>query len=123
MTRVPAPIESAAGNALQKLVIGLTGGIGSGKSTVAEMFKELGVAVIDSDTISHQLTQAGGAAMGPIGGVFGEGFLTTSGALDRAKMRRLVFSDAGARKRLEAILHPLIRTQILAEAEAARSSP
>ncbi len=101
--------------------VGLTGGIGSGKSTVAQLFRELGVAVIDSDAISHQLTQAGGGAIAEIAEVFGDEFLTSGGALDRAKMRGRVFSDAAARHRLEAILHPLIRARMLEEAGIASS--
>jgi dephospho-CoA kinase len=103
--------------------IGLTGGIGSGKSTVADLFREQGISVIDSDTISHQLTQAGGAATGLIGATFGEDYIAAGGALDRAKMRQLVFSDTAAKKRLENILHPLIRAQMQALAQAATSSP
>ena len=76
--------------------VGLSGGIGSGKSTVAALFHELGVAIIDSDAISHQLTQAGGAAVPKIREAFGQEYLTAEGALDRAKMRGLIFSDAGA---------------------------
>ena len=103
--------------------IGLTGGIGSGKSTVAALFKECGVTVIDSDEISHQLTQLGGGAIAAIRAAFGDGYIDASGALDRQKMRQLVFSDPAAKQRLEGILHPLIRAQMLAQSEAARSSP
>lgn len=95
--------------------IGLTGGIGSGKSTVAALFGELGAAIADTDTTSHQLTGAGGAAIPAIREAFGEGCIAPDGALDRAQMRRLVFADPSARKRLEAILHPMIRAQILAQ--------
>lgn len=101
--------------------VGLTGGIGSGKSTVAQLFREQGVAIIDSDAISHQLTQAGGAAIALVGQAFGEEFLTPTGALDRAKMRERIFADTPARRRLEAILHPLIRAQMLEQARAASS--
>ncbi len=103
--------------------VGLTGGIGSGKSAVAALFREQGIAVIDSDASSHQLTQAGGAAIPEIRAAFGAAYMEAGGALDRAKMRALVFSDPGARKRLEAILHPLIRAEMLAQAEAAAASP
>jgi dephospho-CoA kinase len=99
--------------------VGLTGGIGSGKSTVAGLFAECGVAVIDSDAISHNLTQPGGGAIEAIRTAFGDSYLSASGALDRARMRQLVFSDTPAKQRLEAILHPLIRAQMLAQAEAA----
>jgi dephospho-CoA kinase len=99
--------------------IGLTGGIGSGKSTVAALFAEYGAAIIDSDVISHQLTQPGGDAIEAIRTTFGNNYLAADGALDRTRMRQLVFSDIVAKQNLEAILHPLIRTQMLAQAEAA----
>ena len=93
------------------LVIGLTGGIGSGKSSAAKFFAELGAEVIDTDEIAHQLTQSQGVAMAAIRRDFGEGFIATDGSLDREKMRSLVFSDSNSRQKLEAILHPLIRTE------------
>ena len=99
--------------------IGLTGGIGSGKSTVAALFRERGVTVIDSDIISHQLTQPAGTAIAVIRAAFGDDYIDASGALDRLRMRQLVFSDHAAKQRLEGILHPLIRAQMLAQAEAA----
>ena len=89
--------------------VGLTGGIGCGKTTVADMFAALGASVIDTDQIAHSLTAPHGAAMPALLAEFGEDFATPEGALDRAKMRALVFSDATARARLEAILHPRIR--------------
>ena len=98
--------------------IGLTGGIGSGKSTVATLFEEYGIKVIDSDAISHQLTQPGGNAIEAIRAEFGETYLSTNGALNRDRMRQLVFSDTSAKQRLEAILHPLIRLQMLAQEKA-----
>jgi dephospho-CoA kinase len=96
---------------------GLTGGIGSGKSTVSTLFSELGAHIVDTDLIAYQLTQAEGEALPAIRMEFGDGFIAPAGAMDRAKMRQLVFSDVAAKKRLEAILHPLIRekSQILAE--------
>lgn len=90
------------------LVIGLTGGIGSGKTSAAEFFSALGADVIDTDEIAHQLTQPQGAAIAPIRRAFGEDFITADGALNRKKMRTLVFSDGASRQRLETILHPLI---------------
>jgi dephospho-CoA kinase len=99
--------------------IGLTGGIGSGKSTVADLFAARGASIVDTDLIAHSLTAPGGAAMAAIVAEFGAGFADTSGALDRARMRALVFSDAGAKARLEAILHPRIRDAALAAAAAA----
>lgn len=111
-----------AGLLADKLYVGLTGGIGSGKSTVSELFSELGTTVIDSDAISHRLTQAGGDAVPQIRTAFGAEFLDADGALDRPKMRQRVFSDRAAKLRLEAILHPLIRAHMLEQALAAQSS-
>ncbi len=98
-------------------LIGLTGGIGSGKSTVAALFADCGATVIDSDAISHRLTKPGGAAIAAIRAAFGDDYIAAGGALDRARMRQRVFSDPVVRLQLEAILHPLIRAQILAQAE------
>lgn len=95
---------------MSAFVVGLTGGIGSGKSAAADAFAALGVGVVDTDAIAHELTAAGGAAMPALVAEFGATVATASGALDRARMRRLAFADPAARGRLEAILHPLIRT-------------
>ena len=104
-------------------VVGLTGGIGSGKSAVAHLFAERGIMVIDTDAIAHALTVPGGAAMAAIRAEFGDGVANADGALDRAAMRAMVFADPSARKRLEAILHPMIRReserQLLASASRA----
>ena len=89
--------------------VGLTGGIGSGKSTVADCFAAHGVPVIDTDVIARELTAAGGAALDAIRAVFGETVMQTDGTLDRAALRRRVFADADARRQLETILHPRIR--------------
>jgi dephospho-CoA kinase len=89
----------------------LTGGIGSGKSLVADMFAALGASLIDTDRIAHLLTAPGGTAMPAIAREFGAEYLSPSGALDRERMRAKVFSEPGAKKRLEAILHPLIRIE------------
>jgi dephospho-CoA kinase len=105
------------------LVIGLTGGIGSGKSTVAELFSSLGAAVVDTDAIAHELTRAQGAAMVEIRAAFGETALRADGGLDRAAMRRLVFSDSSIKSRLEAILHPLIRRESEARCLSATNAP
>ena len=91
--------------------IGLTGGIGSGKSTVADLFAARGAAIIDTDLIAHQLTAPAGLAIAPIRSAFGDAFINADGALDRAKMREAVFSDPSKKKQLEAILHPLIRAE------------
>jgi dephospho-CoA kinase len=100
--------------------VGLTGGIGSGKTTVADMFAARGAAVIDTDQIAHALTAPGGLAIPDIKAQFGEAFLTPEGAMDRAAMRAYVFQEPAAKARLEAILHPLIR--IGTERAAARAS-
>lgn len=102
-----------------KFSVGLTGGIGCGKTTVEKMFAALGASVIDTDQIAHALTAPHGAAMPDLIAGFGEEYATPEGALDRARMRSLVFSDPGARKRLEAILHPKIRDATLAAAAMA----
>ena len=104
-----------------RYTVGLTGGIGSGKSTVADRFASLGVAIVDADVAAHRLTAAGGAAIAAIRDAFGPTFITADGAMDRAAMRAHVFSRADQRRRLEAILHPLIRTACDAERDAAAS--
>lgn len=88
--------------------IGLTGGIGSGKSSAARLFKELGAGVVDVDDISHALTRTGGAAIPEIARQFGAHHIASDGSLDRARMRELIFNDPQAKNRLERILHPLI---------------
>ncbi|MDD5612920.1 MAG: dephospho-CoA kinase, partial [Gallionella sp.] len=88
--------------------IGLTGGIGSGKSTVGRLFEALGACIIDTDAISHQLSGTQGAAIAEIRAAFGAAFITPDGALDRSKMRQLIFSDVNAKTRLQHILHPMI---------------
>lgn len=102
-------------------VVGLTGGIGSGKTTVANLFAARGIAVVDTDLIAHQLTAPGGAAMPDIVQAFGPGVARADGALDRAAMREIVFSDPAARVRLESILHPMIARLAMAECAAATS--
>jgi dephospho-CoA kinase len=104
-----------------KFVVGVTGGIGSGKTTVARMFQALGAAVVDTDEIAHRLTAGPTPAVQAIVERFGIEYRAADGALDRARMRALVFSDPAARRELEAILHPLIRqdaTQRVAAADA-----
>lgn len=101
--------------------VGLTGGIGSGKSAVAALFATLGVQVVDTDEIAHELTRPGGEAIAPIRAVFGADAIATDGSLDRVAMRRLVFGDARARKRLESILHPLIGIESSRRVERAAS--
>jgi dephospho-CoA kinase len=94
-----------------KLVVGLTGGIGSGKSAAAAEFERLGATVVDTDAISHALTGLNGAALPEIERIFGRQFISANGELDRKKMRELVFSDARARRSLEGLLHPMIREE------------
>lgn len=103
-----------------RFTVGLTGGIGSGKTTVADLFAAHDVSVIDTDLIAHGVTAAGGSAMPAILQQFGPGFVLPDGAMDRNKMRQLVFSDATQKSRLEAILHPMIRQET--EAAAARAT-
>jgi dephospho-CoA kinase len=102
-------------------IVGLTGGIGSGKSAVAQVFTELGITAIDTDAIAHALTAPGGAAIAPIRAAFGEEYLSPEGALSRPRMRELVFADVAKKRQLESILHPLIRAQSIDLVQAARS--
>lgn len=100
-------------------VVGLTGGIGSGKSSVGRLFERRGIVVIDADAISRALTAPGGAAIELIAREFGAEFITAGGALDRDRMRALAFADPQAKRRLEAILHPMIRAESDRQARAA----
>jgi dephospho-CoA kinase len=99
--------------------VGVTGGIGSGKTAVSDLFSALGAAIIDSDAIAHALTAPHGAAIEAITREFGAHYVNADGALDRHRMRELIFRDPSAKSRLEAILHPRIREQTQAEAAAA----
>ena len=103
--------------------IGLTGGIGSGKSTVAALLVDCGAHLVDTDAIARALTQAGGAAMLPLREAFGPSAIASDGALDRAHMRALAFTDALAKARLEAILHPLIGQEARRQALLAGDRP
>jgi dephospho-CoA kinase len=100
------------------LKIGLTGGIGSGKTSVSDVFSELGVPVIDTDVVARQLTARDGAALPEIRSAWGESVVRPDGELDRDALRRRIFADPDERRRLEAILHPLIRRQVVAELAA-----
>lgn len=102
-------------------IVGLTGGIGSGKSAAAERFAALGAAIVDTDVIARELTAPSGAGVAPIRAAFGDGVIASDGALDRAAVRRIAFADPAARKRLEAILHPLIRARSDAQCRLARA--
>ena len=99
--------------------VGLTGGIGCGKTTVANLFAARGASLVDADLIAHAMTAPGGPAMAAIEAAFGPAFVGADGALDRAAMRNLVFADPPAKQRLEAILHPMIRAAADAQARAA----
>jgi dephospho-CoA kinase len=104
------------------LRVGLTGGIGSGKSTVLQMFAALGAAVIDADAISRSVTAAGGAALPHIAQQFGQHFIGVDGALDRALMREHAYADPKARERLEAIIHPLVGAESARQVQSAHDS-
>ncbi len=112
------PLSATAGGPLR---IGLTGGIGSGKSTVAAHLVDLGAALVDTDAIARALTAPGGAALPALQAEFGPEIVGADGALDRARMRDLVFQNPEAKRRLEAVLHPLIGAQAQAEAETAQA--
>ncbi len=100
-------------------VIGITGGIGSGKSTVADLLVARGAALVDTDRLAHALTEPGGAAIDAIRAAFGDGVIAADGRMDRAAMRAIAFADPTARRRLEAILHPMIRARTRHEIDAA----
>lgn len=100
-----------SGTGMVNRVVGLTGGIGSGKSTVARLFAERGIPCVDTDVIARELTTVNGAAIPLIREAFGNEVITPEGALDRARMRELVFSDDASRKKLESLLHPEIHAQ------------
>lgn len=102
--------------------LGLTGGIGSGKSTVAGIFEKVGAVIIDADAISRATTAPGGSAIAALKTAFGVGLLTPDGALDRGQMRALIYSDPGAKAQLEAIVHPLVGQAIAQQALQAENS-
>jgi dephospho-CoA kinase len=105
-------------------IVGLTGGIGSGKSTVADIFSSLGAALVDTDVIAHALTNVGGRAIAAIRSRMGNQFIASDGALDRAATRERVFAEPKVKRELEAILHPLIHeeVEIALRAEPARAA-
>ena len=102
-------------------IVGLTGGIGSGKSAAADLFGELGATIVDTDAIAHELTAPGGVAIDAIRAAFGADVIAANDALDRAAMRRRVFADAQATARLEGILHPMIRDEADRRCTASRA--
>jgi dephospho-CoA kinase len=117
-TRSEEPAEGVCGAAPVGLVIGVTGGIGSGKSTAARLFRERGADLLDTDALAHELTRAGQPGLLQIAERFGRDVLAADGSLDRATLRSRVFSDPAARRELEAILHPLIRREVEARVRA-----
>lgn len=108
---------------MQALRIGLTGGIGSGKSTVAALLQRRGAVLIDTDAIARQLTAPGGAALPELARTFGDDILSPDGALDRQRMRALVFADPVQKRRLESVLHPLIGRECDRQAGQASDRP
>ena len=104
-------------------VVALTGGIGCGKSTVAGLFAKHGAGIIDTDAIAHFLTQSDGDGIAAIRATFGQDYITEDGALDRAKMRKLIFSDVASKQRLQLLLHPLILEKTRAQLLRAQSKP
>lgn len=104
-------------------IVGLTGGIGSGKTFIAELFSKLGVIIIDADQIAHTLTKPGGTGLAAVIAHFGDAYLTPQGELDRAKLRTQVFSDKFSRATLEALLHPLIRTAMDEQSQQYAAAP
>jgi dephospho-CoA kinase len=113
LTRAQSDLKALKG---KKPLIGLTGGIGSGKTAVSDLLGSLGVGIIDTDLISHQITAPGGKAIPFIAKAFGDEFIDAQGALDRSKMRALVFTDPKARQSLEQITHPLIQEETVKQA-------
>ncbi|MFT4191271.1 MAG: dephospho-CoA kinase [Comamonas sp.] len=120
MSRDPKPARAAPGTPLR---LGLTGGIGSGKSTAAHMLAEAGAVVVDADAISRATTAPGGAAIAALRAAFGDALITADGALDRPAMRQLLIDDPAAQARLEGIVHPLVRQAIARQTEAAAGAP
>ncbi|MEO5733112.1 MAG: dephospho-CoA kinase [Rubrivivax sp.] len=116
-------LTSDVAAALPIRTIGLTGGIGSGKSTAAQVLVDCGAHLVDTDAISRALTAAGGAAMAPLAAAFGQQVVALDGALDRARMRELAFGDPQVKAQLERVLHPLIGAETGRQAEAAQGRP
>ena len=112
-----------SGRSPRVATIGLTGGIGSGKSTAANCLVDCGAWLVDTDAIARTLTLPGGTAISALAAEFGAESISADGALDREAMRRRVFADAGARRRLEAILHPLIGAEARRQADASGGRP
>ena len=105
---------------MHPFTVALTGGIASGKSETAQRFAALGASVIDADVVAREIVQPGMPALEEIAATFGKQMLDASGSLERAEMRALIFGDAEARRRLETILHPRVRAEMLVRADAAQ---
>ena len=118
-----APSTTLSTDTSKKFCVGLTGGIGCGKSTVADLFNKLGAGIIDTDVIAHHLTQPEGIAIPAIRSTFGNVYINNDGTLNRDKMRELIFSDVTAKQQLEIILHPLILEQVKAQLLQLHTSP
>ena len=104
------------------LRLGLTGGIGSGKSTASNLLEQMGAAVIDADALSKATTAPGGSAIAALKATFGGALITDGGALDRVQMRKLIYSNPAAKARLEAIIHPLVGQAIAQQTQEAEAS-
>src|SRR5262249_41859549 len=120
---VPAHARTALMDRNRPLVVALTGGIGSGKSAVADLFRARNLSVFDADLVGRERVRRGAAARGEIAEVFGKDMLAPDGQLDRRRMRERVFASEDARHRLEAILHPRVRTTLLEAVEKSAAPP
>ena len=107
---------------LRPYIVGLTGGIGSGKSTACALFAELGVEIVDADHVSRSVVAPGSPALQQLREQFGDAVVTRDGSLDRAWLRSRIFSDAAVRQQVEALLHPLIRSAMLEQIQRSRSA-
>jgi dephospho-CoA kinase len=112
---------SSSGSGSSSLIIGLTGGIGSGKSTVAEAFRQLGIETVDADQASRAVVEPGMPALAAISAQFGSQIIQADGSLDRAALRQIIFTDPAQKLWLESLLHPLIRDWIIEQLKAATS--
>ena len=113
--------SSGSGSGSSSLIIGLTGGIGSGKSTVAEAFRQLGIETVDADQASRAVVEPGMPALAAISAQFGSQIIQADGSLDRAALRQIIFTDPAQKLWLESLLHPLIRDWIIEQLKAATS--
>ncbi|WP_235357391.1 dephospho-CoA kinase [Arsukibacterium sp. MJ3] len=116
-----APHSQAAGQ--NRFIVGLTGGIGCGKSTVAELFNSLGVPAVDADIVAREVVAKGSPLLAKIAAHFGQSVLTSDKTLNRAALRQLIFSDINAKKWLDSVMHPAIRAAMLAQLHALPAAP